>query len=136
MSTGRTPAERFLAQKMASRGNCYVYVLELKDQRFAVDHTECLSQRLHDHWRGQGTAWSKKYPPVRVLDIIKTTIENALGLEEAKTMELKLRFGWNSTRGGTWNAPHDHPPPKWFKDEPTEVDSPSALSSVAQEFTI
>ena len=89
---------------------------------------------MHDHWRGQGTAWSKKYPPVRVLDIIKTTIENALGLEEAKTMELKLRFGWNSTRGGTWNAPHDHPPPKWFLDQP-EVDIPDALSSVAEIFT-
>ena len=36
--TGRTPAERFLAQRLASRGNCYVYVLELVDQRFAVGY--------------------------------------------------------------------------------------------------
>ena len=112
--TGRTPAERFLAQRLASRGNCYVYVLELVDQRFAVGYTECLSQRLHDHWRGDGSAWTKRYPPLRVLDIIRTTKESALGLEEAKTMELKLAYGWNSTRGGTWNAPHDHSPPGWF----------------------
>ena len=122
--TGRTPAERYLAQKMASRGNCYVYVLELVSHRFAVGHTECLSQRMHDHWRGRGSAWTKRYPPLRVLDTFRTTIDNALGLEEAKTMELKLKYGWNSTRGGTWNAPHDHAPPRWFKERP-EVDRPS-----------
>ena len=115
--TGKTPAERYLAQKMASRGNCYVYVLELADGRFCCGHTECLSQRLHDHWRGRGSAWTKKYPPVRVLDIIKTNLDNALGLEEAKTMELKLTYGWNSTRGGTWNAPNDHAPPRWFLEQ-------------------
>ena len=124
MTTGRSPAERFLAQRLASRGNCYVYVLELVDQRFAVGYTECLSQRLHDHWRGLGSAWTKRYPPLRVLDIIRTTNESALGLEEAKTMELKLTYGWNSTRGGTWNAPHDHSPPGWFlasSDEPEDL---------------
>ena len=130
--TGRTPAERYLAQKMASRGNCYVYVLELADVRFAVGHTECLSQRLHDHWRGCGSAWTKKFPPERVLDIYKTNIESALGLEEAKTMELKLKYGWNSSRGGTWNAPHDHAPPRWFTDQPG-VDSPSESNSDAPE---
>ena len=126
--TGRTPAERFLAQQKASRGNCYVYILELEDQRFAVGHTECLSQRMHDHWRGDGSAWTKKYAPLRVLDTFRTTIDNALGLEEAKTMELKLKYGWNSTRGGTWNAPHDHAPPRWFKDRP-ELDRPSTADS-------
>ena len=127
-ATGSSPAERYQAQKMASRGNCYVYVLELQDQRFAVGHTECLSQRLHDHWRGKGSAWTKKYPPLRVLDTYKTTIENALGLEEAKTMELKLTYGWNSTRGGTWNSPDDHAPPRWFIDQPG-VDRPSTPGS-------
>ena len=126
--TGRTPAERFLAQQKACRGNCYVYILELEDQRFAVGHTECLSQRMHDHWRGGGSAWTKKYAPLRVLDTFRTTIDNALGLEEAKTMELKLKYGWNSTRGGTWNAPHDHAPPRWFLEQP-EVDRPSPPSS-------
>ena len=130
--TGRTPAERFLAQQKASRGNCYVYVLELTDQRFAVGHTECLSQRLHDHWRGRGSAWTKKYPPVRVLDIFKTTIENALGLEEAKTMELKLLHGFNSTRGGTWNSPNDHAPPRWFIEQ-SGVDTPSIPDSAVEE---
>ena len=130
--TGRTPAERFLAQQRASRGNCYVYVLELADQRIAVGHTECLSQRLYDHWRGKGSAWTKKYPPVRVLDIFRTTIENALGLEEAKTMELKLTHCFNSTRGGTWNSPNDHAPPRWVLDQ-VEVDTRSTPDSAAEE---
>ena len=130
--TGQTPAERYLAQKRASRGNCYVYVLELKDHRFAVGHTECLSQRLHDHWRSEGSAWTKRYAPVRVLDIFRTTLDSALGLEEAKTMELKLIHGWNSTRGGTWNAPHDHDPPRWFVEQ-SGVDGPSTPDSSAEE---
>ncbi len=109
-----------------------MYVLELSDQRFAVGHTQCLSQRLHDHWRGRESAWTKKYSTNRVLDTIKTTLENALGLEEAKTMELKLLHGWNSTRGGTWNAPHDHAPPRWFLEQ-SEVDRPSTPDSEAEE---
>ena len=74
----------------------------------------------------------EKFPPVRVLDIIRTTLDNALGLEEAKTMELKLTYGWNSTRGGTWNAPNDHAPPNWFIDKP-RVDTPSDTSSESVE---
>ena len=57
-------------------------------------------------------------------DIIKTSLDNALGLEEAKTMQLKLTYGWNSTRGGTWNAPNDHAPPRWFLEQ-SPVDRPS-----------
>ena len=70
--------------------------------------------------------------PLRVLDILKFTLECALGLEEAKTMELKLIHGFNSTRGGTWNAPHDHAPPKWFIED-SEVDIPSKLESTVEE---
>ena len=115
MPTGRTPAERFAAQKMASRGNCYVYVLLLEGQRFAIGHTECLSQRLHDHWNGDGTAWTKRYKPYCVLEIHRTKLESALGLEEAKTMEYKLNYGFNSARGGVDNNPADHAPPGWWK---------------------
>ena len=70
----------------------------------------------------------EKFPPVRVLDVIKTNIDNALGLEEAKTMELKLTYGWNSTRGGTWNSPNDHAPPRWFLEQ-SRVDRPSTPRS-------
>ncbi len=62
------------------------------------------------------------------LDIFRTTLDNALGLEEAKTMELKLLHGWNSTRGGTWNAPHDHAPPRWFVEQ-SGANRPSATDS-------
>ena len=113
----QSPAERFAAQKMASRGNCYVYVLLLEGQRFAVGHTECLSRRLHDHWTGEGTAWTKKYKPCAVLEILRTTIDSALGLEEAKCMEYKLNYGFNRARGGVDNNPADHAPPGWWKGE-------------------
>ena len=112
-----SPAERFLAQKMASRGNCYVYILELQDDKFAVGHTESLSKRLHDHWRGFGSAWTRKHRPLRVLDVFKTRPEDALGLEEAKTMELKLTHGFNAARGGIDNNPNEHTPPAWWQEE-------------------
>ena len=107
MTTGRSDSERYLQQKLASRGHWFVYVLELDGgsdaQRFAVGHTKCLSQRLHDHWRGRGSAWTKRYSPIKVLEILRTSEESALGLEEAKTMEYKLTFGFNSTRDGVDN---------------------------------
>jgi hypothetical protein len=71
-----------------------------------------------------------------VLDIIKTTLENALGLEEAKTMELKLTHGFNSSRGGVDNNPLDHEPPRWFLDH-SGVDRPSYPGSEdAQNFML
>ena len=118
--TGRTPAERYLAQQLASRGNWYVYVLELADGYIAVGHTASLTKRLHDHWRGLGTSWTKKHPPVKVLEVFKTTEQNANGLEEAIATQYKLTCGFQKCRGGIDNNPSSHPPPGWWIEKDLE----------------
>ena len=49
--------------------------------------------------------------------LFKTRPEDALGLEEAKTMELNLTHGFNTARGGVDNNPKDHTPPVWWLEE-------------------
>lgn len=49
-----------------------------------------------------------------MMQCIRTTEESALGLEVAKTTELKLKHGWQHVRGGVDNNPQDSPlPPYW-----------------------
>ena len=99
---------------MASRGHWYVYVLELAEGHIAVGHTASLTKRVHDHWRGLGSAWTKRHSPVRVLEVIRTTEESANGLEEALATQYKLTHGFQKCRGGVGNNPSDHPPPGWW----------------------
>ena len=116
---------RFKAQQRAAKGDWWVYILALENEKFAVGHSASLSQRIHDHWRGKGSSWCKKHRPIRVVDVIRTTEANALGLEEAKTIEYKLKYGFNSTRGGQDNNPKEHSAPHWWVEDPDK--EPSAF---------
>ena len=114
---------RFKAQPRAAKGDWWVYILTLEDNKYAVGHSANLSQRIHDHWRGKGSAWCKNYRPVRVVDVIRTNEANALGLEEAKTNEYKLKYGFSSTRGGQDNNPKEHSAPHWWLEHEPEAES-------------
>ena len=49
-----------------------------------------------------------------MLEVIRTTEADALGLEVAKTTWLKAKRGWQNVRGGVDNNPRDSPlPPYW-----------------------
>ena len=84
-ATGRTPNERFAAQKMASKGNCYVCVLKCQHGKWAVGYTESLSLRMNDHFSGNGSSWTKKHRPLFKIpeELRMVNIEDALGWEEA-----------------------------------------------------
>ena len=114
----KADAARFKAQQRAAKGDWWVYILALENDKYAVGHSANLSQHIHDHWRGKGSAWCKKHRPIRVVDVIRTTEANALGLEEAITIEYKLKYGFNSTRGGQDNNPKEHAAPHWWVEEP------------------
>ena len=111
---GNTPQERFDAQRRAAGimepADWWVYVLELKPgedglPRYYVGHTRRLQARIHDHMTGRTCAWVKRYGVTTVMDTLRTTEEGALGLEIAKTTELKCKFGWDRVRGGVDNNP-------------------------------
>ena len=124
-----TPHERYGEMRKVQKGHAFVYVLALEGGRFAVGSTEDLTRRMADHFQGNGSAWTKKHPPVDILRIHRTRREDMWGLEEALTVSLMVKHGHNLTRGGGWNSPNDMKRPAWLKrpetpperttDEPT-----------------
>ena len=82
----------------------FVYVLELKPHgegitKFYVGHTCRLQRRIHDHMTGRSVEWVGRRGVASVIQCIRTTADSALGLEVAKTTELKAKHGWQHVRG-------------------------------------
>lgn len=48
----------------------FIYILELEQGKYYVGKTHHPQMRLDHHFQSQGSAWTKKYKPIRVLKII------------------------------------------------------------------
>ena len=111
---GTSATERFTAQRNAAGLTddpmWFVYVLELKPDnegvsKFYVGHTCRLQRRVHDHMMNKTVGWVRRWGVSSVIQCIRTTEESALGLEVAKTTELKAKHGWQNVRGGGRQQP-------------------------------
>ena len=137
-------SERFLDQRRAAGLTedpmWFVYVLELKPDgegitKFYVGHTCRLQRRIHDHMTGRSVEWVGRRGVASVIQCIRTTADSALGLEIAKTTELKAKHGWQHVRGGVDNNPNDSPVPQYWQAparglSPQRVRSRSPLRNI------
>ena len=129
--------DRFVEQRRAAGIGedpmWFVYVLELKPDKYGipkyyVGHTCRLQKRIHDHCTGKSVEWVRRWGVASVLQVVRTTQEDALGLEIAKATWLKAKKGWQNVRGGVDNNPNDSPlPPYW--DAPARGLSPYRVRS-------
>ena len=77
----------------------YIYILELENNKYYVGKTNNPKFRLEQHFNAEGSAWTKKYHPIRVLKIIK----DCDGYDEDKYTKLYIKkYGFNNVRGGTY----------------------------------
>ena len=123
-ANGVTTAERFRAQRRAAGIDpdpmWWVFVLELKADsdgvtRYYVGHTSRLQRRIHDHMNSSTSAWVKRWGVQSVMRCIRTTEDDALGLEIGICTELKAKKGWQYVRGGVDNNPRDSPVPHYWE---------------------
>lgn len=77
----------------------YVYALELKEKKYYVGLTGNPDQRIKQHSEGRGSAWTKKYPVLKVL-FVK---EGDAWDEEKGTLALMSRYGVQNVRGGSYS---------------------------------
>ena len=84
---------RFDEMRKCQSGHHWVYVLRLRGDKIAVGSTGNLTQRIADHFSGQGSAWTKKHPPEEVTRVIRTSAQDAWGLEETMTVALMIQHG-------------------------------------------
>ena len=77
----------------------YIYILQLEDNKYYIGKTENPEFRLNSHFDSYGSAWTKKYKPIKVLKLIS----NCSNFDEDKyTKEYMKKKGINNVRGGSY----------------------------------
>ena len=78
-----------------------IYILKLDQGKYYVGKTKNVAQRYQEHLQGQGSAWTRKYKPVK----LDTVIENASPFDEDKQVKIYMaKYGIQNVRGGTYVA--------------------------------
>jgi predicted GIY-YIG superfamily endonuclease len=76
-----------------------VYVLRLANNKYYVGKTKKLKNRVFQHFENNGSAWTKKYKPIEIIQ----TYENCDSLDEDKyTIKYMAKYGVNNVRGGIY----------------------------------
>lgn len=76
-----------------------IYVLLLEHGKIYVGYTDRQhSERFMEHFKAEGSEWTKKYKPIELLEIREGTKDD----EDMVTLELMQEIGWFNVRGGRW----------------------------------
>ena len=77
----------------------YIYIMELTSGKYYVGKTNNPKFRLENHFNSNGSEWTKKYKPIKVLDLIP----NCDDYDEDKiTKQYMDDYGINNVRGGSF----------------------------------
>ncbi len=76
-----------------------IYILKLQDNNYYVGKTKDVHKRFQEHISGNGSSWTKKYKPIKIVKVIK----NCSPFEEDKQVkELMSIHGIDKVRGGSY----------------------------------
>jgi cellular nucleic acid-binding protein len=76
-----------------------IYILKLTNEKYYVGKTKKPSTRLNEHFNGIGSAWTKKYPPIELVEFV----ENCSSFDEDKyTLQYMNAYGIENVRGGSY----------------------------------
>jgi hypothetical protein len=77
----------------------HIYILELEYGKYYVGKTNNLGFRIEQHFHSGGSAWTRKYSPVRVLEVIN----NCDDYDEDKYTRIYMdKYGIENVRGGSF----------------------------------
>jgi len=76
-----------------------IYILKLQDNKFYVGKSNDAKKRIHRHFNGEGSIWTKKYPPIKVVEVI----DYCDNFDEDKyTLMYMSIYGMENVRGGAF----------------------------------
>ena len=76
-----------------------IYILKLKNNKYYIGKTNNIKLRLLNHNKGNGSQWTKKYKPIKVIEII----EDCDNWDEDKyTLQYMNKYGIDNVRGGSF----------------------------------
>lgn len=77
----------------------YVYTLLLEQNKYYVGKTDNPRFRIESHFDASGSAWTKKYPPLKLLELIPDCDH----FDEDKYTKVYMnKYGINNVRGGSF----------------------------------
>jgi hypothetical protein len=77
----------------------YIYILELEDNKYYIGKTTNPNFRLQNHNNGNGSAWTSKYKPIKLLELIP----NCDHYDEDKYTRIYMdKYGIDNVRGGAY----------------------------------
>lgn len=77
----------------------FIYVLLLKDNKYYVGKTINPDFRIEKHFNSSGSAWTKKYSPIKLLELISDCDD----FDEDKYTKIYMnKYGIDNVRGGTF----------------------------------
>ena len=76
-----------------------VYVLSLRRGKYYVGKTDQAEDRIASHFNNEGSGWTAKYPPVKVVEIINNC---DMYDEDKYTLKYMDMYGIDNVRGGSF----------------------------------
>jgi predicted GIY-YIG superfamily endonuclease len=77
----------------------FIYSLKLQRGKYYIGKTESPNFRLEDHFASSGSAWTKKYKPISIYQLIPDMSDHD---EQRITQEYMNKYGIDNVRGGPW----------------------------------
>ena len=77
----------------------FIYVLKLKENKYYVGKTNNPSFRLDNHFNRNGSNWTQKYEPIRVLELFEGDKYD----EDKYVQKYMDKYGIKNVRGGSYS---------------------------------
>jgi predicted GIY-YIG superfamily endonuclease len=77
----------------------FIYSLKLTTNKYYIGKTDSPNFRLQDHFDNSGSAWTKKYKPISIHQVIPDMKDHD---EQRITQEYMNKYGIDNVRGGPW----------------------------------
>tara|TARA_Y100001970_G_scaffold118388_1_gene146957 strand:- start:238 stop:1035 length:798 start_codon:yes stop_codon:yes gene_type:complete len=79
----------------------WIYILKLKNNKYYVGKTKNPGFRLEEHYRNDGSSWTKKYKPLKIQELIPDCDDYD---EDKWTIKYMKKYGIENVRGGSFNT--------------------------------
>lgn len=77
----------------------FIYILELENSKYYIGKTKYPDFRLEQHFNSSGSQWTKKFKPIKLLELIP----NCDDYDEDKYTKMYMdKYGINNVRGGSY----------------------------------
>ena len=77
----------------------FIYVLELTNNKYYIGKTNNPKFRMQSHFNSNGSAWTKKYKPIRLIELLNDCDDYD---EDKYTLKYMEKYGIENVRGGAF----------------------------------